>query len=86
MVAGSLTECEACAGATASLGDDSTPCIAHETCSGIEFKEGFADGTNECIMVRTMDTHEQVHAAAGWTIYARPEIGNAIFVGGGGGH
>jgi len=37
-------------------------------------------------MVRTMDTHEQVHAAAGWTIYARPEIGNAIFVGGGGGH
>ena len=54
-------------------------CVAHETCSGIEFKEG-------CIMVRTMDTHEQVHAAAGWTIYARPEIGNAIFVGGGGGH
>ena len=60
-------------------------CVTHDTCSGIEFKEGFADGTNECIMVRTMDTHEQVHAAAGWTIYARPEVGDAIFAGGGGG-
>ena len=64
------------------LGECKAECVRHDTCSGIEYK-GMDDGTQECIMVRTLPHHEPVHDAAGWRIYARPEVGASIFAGGG---
>jgi hypothetical protein len=55
--------CFLCFGAT-------MQCNLHDTCTGIEYKGGFSDGTNECIMLRTQESHEKTHSAAGWMICA----------------
>ena len=59
--------CLLCFGAT-------MQCNLHDTCTGIEYKGGFSDGTNECIMLRTQESHEKTHSAAGWMICASVSV------------
>ena len=68
------------------LGECKAQCLIHDTCTAIEFKGSFADGSSECIMLRQTS---HMHTAIGWNVYTIPDplvsidvVGGQIVFGG----
>jgi hypothetical protein len=45
----------------------------------VEFQGSFADGGNECVMLRQRPSHAEPHQATGWDIYAKPLVGVGLY-------